>query len=207
MSRVMMKRRLVLAAPLGLVACGSILPVQKFTPTVDWPLDPQPPSMMAPNAAGPVLLVRDLSAAPGLDDTGLHSLRADGSLDISYYNRWSVPPANAATAALANWALASGDFAAVVGPGSRLTANLIVEGELAEFYADLSTGQAHAVLTLVIIRNSFSIAAVNRPLAQQRINGTAPLRGTDAAALVAAQLAALASALTQAMTLLNRLTA
>jgi cholesterol transport system auxiliary component len=199
---MMHRRRLVLTAPLVLASCGSVLPAQKYVPQVDWPLDPQPPKWQAASPGGPVLLVRDLAAGPGLDDQGLQSLRADGSLDISYYNHWAVPPADAATAALTNWAEASGAFSAVVGTGTRLTPGLIVEGTLTEFVADLSTGQARAVLTLVVIGNSGSIAAKSLPLAQRRIAGTAPLSGNDASAQVAAERAALADALGLAVALL-----
>jgi cholesterol transport system auxiliary component len=199
-----MQRRLIFAAPVLLAGCSSLLPAQKYVARVDWPLDPQPPAMQPANPAGQVLLVRDLGAGPGLDDQGLQSLRADGSLDISYYNRWAVPPADAATAALANWAQASGAFAAVVGTGTRLTPGLIVEGELTAFIADLAAGQARAVMTLVVIANSNSITAKSRPLAQQRITGTAPLSGSGASAQVASERAALADALRQAVALLTR---
>ena len=70
--------------------------------------------------------------------------------------------------------------------------------------ADLSTNQATAVLTLVVIKNSDSISAASLPLAQQRITGTAPLTGNTPAAEVAAQRAALANALSQAVTLVTR---
>jgi cholesterol transport system auxiliary component len=200
----MMRRRLMLTAPLVLAGCSSVLPAQKYVPQVDWPLDPQPPNWQAANPGGRVLLVRDLAAGPGLDEQGLQSLRADGSLDISYYNHWAVPPADAATAALTNWAEASGAFAAVVGTGTRLTPGLIVEGTLTEFVADLSAGQARAVLTLVIIGNSDSIAAKALPLAQARVTGTAPLSGSGASAQVAAERAALADALGQAVALLAK---
>jgi ABC-type uncharacterized transport system auxiliary subunit len=89
----------------------------------------------------------------------------------------------------------------VVAPGSRLTAELIVEGELTELVSDLAAGQAHAVMTLVVIQ---SLHGNTRPLAQARITGTAPLQGTDAAAQVSAQRAALANALAQAVSLVTK---
>lgn len=199
-----MRRRLILTAPILLAGCGSLLPAQKYVPQVNWPLQPAPPTVNPPNPHGPVLLVRDLAAGPGLQAQGLQTLRADGSLNIAYYNRWAVEPADAATAALTAWAEASGVFSVVVGTGTRLTPKLIVEGELTEFVADLATSQARAVLTLVVIANSDSLTAKSHPLAQQRIIGTAPLHGNDAPAEVAALQAALANALTQAVSLLTR---
>jgi cholesterol transport system auxiliary component len=199
-----MRRRVVIVAPLALAACGSVLPRQQYIPQVDWPLAPPPPQNLPANPGGKVVLVRDLAAAPGLDERGLRLLRPDGSMEISYYSRWAVEPEDAATAALSDWLEASGMFAAVVGLGSRLTASLIVEGELSEFLADESAGQARAVLTLVVIANAGGIAAKALPLAQARLTGTAPLRGTDAPAEVAAMRAALADALGQAVGLVER---
>ena len=203
-----MNRRFLLLAPLALSACaGSLLPKQKYIPRIDWPLNPPPPAQHAANPAGPVLLVRDINAGPGLDQQGVQVLQPDGSLVIDNYNLWAVAPADAVSAALAQWCEASGAFAAVVTPGSRLTAPLIVEGELTELDADTGAGQARAVLTIVVIRNSGGISAAALPLAQQRITGTAPLSGATPAAQVAAQRAALASALTQAVALVTRFAA
>jgi len=199
-----MKRRLVLLTPLALGACTTLLPVQKYIPRVNWPLEPAPPAQNAANPAGPVLLVRDIQAAPGLDQQGVQSLAADGSLNVDYYNLWAVDPADAVTQALVTWTMASGDFSAVISPGSRLTAGLILEGELTELVADMNAGQARAVLTLVVIKNSGSLAAASLPLAQERITGTAPLQGSTPAAQVAAQTAALANALGQAVALVTR---
>jgi len=200
----MMQRRLIMLAPLALGACASVLPQQKYVPKTDWPLAPPPPAYNAAAAGGPVLLVRDISAAPGLDAQGLQSLGADGSLTVDYYNLWAVDPADAVTQALADWAVASGAFSAVVTPGSRLTPGLILEGELTELVADRGAGQARCVLTLVVIKPAANYSAAALPLAQARIVGTAALAGNDAAAQVAAERAALAQALGQAVALLEK---
>ncbi|MDE8349966.1 MAG: ABC-type transport auxiliary lipoprotein family protein [Acidocella sp.] len=197
-----MQRRLILMAPLWLAGCGSLLPTQKYVRQVNWPLQPSPPVSNPPNPNGPILLVRDLAAGPGLNEQGLRTLRPDGSLDVAYYNRWAVAPADAATAALTAWAAASGAFSAVVNTGTRLTPALIVEGELTEFVADPTAGQARAVLTLVVIANNPGPIGKSHPLAQQLITGTAPLHSTDAKAEVVAMQAALANALGQAVRLL-----
>ncbi len=196
-----MKRRLIVAAPALLAGCASILPKQKYIPTVSWPLNPQPPNTMPVNPAGKVVLLRNLVAGPGMSALGIQTLQSDGSVSSSYYNQWAVVPADAAAEALGNWLTASGAFSAVISPGSRLTANLIVEGEFSELLSDLGAGQAKAVLTLVVIQ---SLGGNTRPLAQQRIEGTAPLHGTDYAAQVAAQTAALANAMQQAVNLITR---
>ncbi len=198
----MQRRRLLLAAPLGLSACASLLPSQKYTPRVSWPLQPPPPAGGAAAPGGPVLLVRPISAAPGLEARGLQSLTPDGSLHTDYYNLWAVPPADAVTQALLDWSEASGAFSAVITPGSRLQPGLIVEGELTELLADLGQGEARAALTLVVIKPGAGGTAV--PLRQALLRAAMPLTANDPATLARAQSAALAKVLTQAMALLRQ---
>ena len=109
-----MNRRLLLLAPLALSACGVLLPTQKYIPQVNWPLDPSPPAPPPANPSGPVLMVRPLSAAPGLAQLGLQSLAPDGSLIVDSYNLWAADPAAAATQSLIDWLQAAGAFSAVV---------------------------------------------------------------------------------------------
>ncbi|MBB5372251.1 ABC-type transport auxiliary lipoprotein family protein [Acidocella aromatica] len=194
-------RRLLLAAPLALSACASLLPAQKYTPRVSWPLQPQPPAGVASAPGAPVLLVRPISAAPGLEARGLQSLAADGSLRVDYYNLWAVPPADAVTQALLGWSEASGAFSAVITPGSRLQPGLIVEGELTELLADPAHGEARAALTLVVIKPGAGGVAV--PLRQALLRAAVPLSADDPAARVQAQSQALSGVLAQVMALLR----
>lgn len=200
----MLRRRLVLAAPLGLAACGSLLPRQKYTPRIIWPLQPPAPVANAAPGTGKVLLVRAITAAPGLDQRGLQSLAADGSLNVDYYNLWAVPPADALTQSLITWAQASGMFAAVVTPGSRLTPGLIAEGELTQLLADLPANMARARMSLLIIKASGAVAGFAQPLAQLSLSASAPIAGSGAQAQVEAQNQAVASLLDQAMAALRR---
>lgn len=194
-----MKRRLILMAPVALSACGSLLPKQAYVPRVSWPLAPTPPAQRSANPAGPLLLVRDLAPAPGLEARGLQTLNSSGSVTVDYYNNWAVDPAAAVTQALNNWAQASGLFSAVIAPGSRLVPNFILEGELTELYADELASVARVTLTQVIIRNNPALGALSRPISQTRLSGTAPLSGASPAAQVAAERLALAQVLTQAI--------
>ncbi len=199
-----MNRRLILLAPFALSACTSLLPAPKYIARTNWPLAPQPPAQNPANPSGPILMVRPITAAPGLDQQGLQSLAPGGSLTIDYYNNWAVQPADAVTQSLINWTQASGAFAAVITPGSRLTPTLIVEGELTQFLADPGHAQAIAVLTLVIIKPAAGLTTKALPLAQTLITGTAPLTGNTPAAQAAAQAAALQEILTQATALITR---
>lgn len=200
----MLRRRLVLAAPLGLAACGSLLPRQKYVPRIIWPLQPPAPAANAAPGTGKVLLVRAITAAPGLDQRGLQSLGADGSLNVDYYNLWAVPPADALTQSLITWAQASGMFAAVVTPGTRLTPGLIAEGELTQLLADLPANMARARMSLLIIKASGAVAGFAQPLAQLSLSASAPIAGSGAQAQAEAENQAVASLLGQAMAALRR---
>lgn len=191
-----------LAATVALAGCGSILSTQPYTPSTDWPLAP-PPQRSAHGSHAlrrAVVQVESLNAGPALTDRGLITLQADGSIHRGYYNRWATPPAQAATASLIAWLQASGDFGAVVGEASSLTPRLIVEGTLDTLLADPGRHVARAAITLVVAK---PVGVSETPLAQRRLVATAPLAGTTPSDLVAAQRAALAAVLAQAVTMVD----
>jgi ABC-type uncharacterized transport system auxiliary subunit len=103
-----------------------------------------------------VLLVRSLRAAPGLEARGLQWLQRDGSVHVDFYEQWAVPPAQAVEDDLRRWLADAGLFVAVIAPGSQLSADFILEGELTVFVAEPSAGRARAALALVLLdqRNS-----------------------------------------------------
>ena len=197
------RRHLLLTAPLALAGCGGILAKQPYTARTDWPLAPRPDTAATGSGHGVVLgvvLVRGIQAGPALGDRGLITLLADGSIHRGYYNRWAVPPAQAVTAALIAWLQDSGAFSAVVGEGSALSPALIVEGTLDTLLADPTRRVARAALTLVVAK---PVGIGERPLAQRRLTATAPLAGPTAPDLVAAQRAALAGVLRQAVAMVE----
>lgn len=200
----MRRRALLLTTPLGLAGCGSLLPTQKYIPRTIWPLQPPPPTINAANPTGPVLLIRAINPAPGLESRGLQSLTENGNLTVDYYNLWAVPPAEALTQGLIIWAQASGVFSAVVTPGTRLTPGLIVEGEFSKLLVDLQAGRACAQMTLLIIKPSSTLAGFAQPLAQIRLIAYAPVTGTGPRAQAVAQSAAMADLLAQAIDQLER---
>ena len=194
-------RRLALTAPLALAGCGTVLSEQRYRPRTDWPLAPAPDLHAASRPSRRVVKVHGLDAGPALTDRGLITLEADGSIHRGYYNRWATAPADAATAALIAWLQASGDFAAVVGDGSSVTAELTVGGTLDTLLAVPAQGVARAALTLVVAK---PVGIGERPLAQKRLTATAPLTGATPADMVAAQRAALAGVLGEATALVAR---
>jgi len=195
------RRHVLLATPLALAGCGGILAKQPYVARSDWPLAPPPPGSGGVAGRRGVVLVRGISAGPTLSERGLITQLADGSVHVGYYNRWATSPAQATTAALIAWLQASGRFAAVVGDGSALTPDVIVEGTLDTLLADPTTHVARAALTLVVAK---PVGISERPLAQRRLTATAPLAGPTAPDLVAAQRAALAAVLGQAVGMVVR---
>ena len=146
-------RRWLLAATAALGGC-SVLPQPAYVQRTVWPLDVRRRVVLPPRRRGTVLVVRDLTAAPGLEQRGVQWLRPDGSLHVDYYNQWAVPPAEGVTDDLRRWLADSGLFAAVVGPDSGLAGDFVLEGELTAFLGDPARKQARVALALVLIGRS-----------------------------------------------------
>lgn len=192
------RRHLLLATPLALAGCGTILSKQPYVARTDWPLMPPPNVTAAGTSSRIVVQVHGIEAGPVLSERGLITLLPDGSIHRGYYNRWATPPADATTAALIVWLQASGDFAAVVGDGSSLQPNLTVAGTLDTLLADPSHGVARAALTLVVAK---PVGIAERPVVQKRLTATVPLAGKTAIDLVTAQRQTMALILAQAVSL------
>lgn len=198
-----MKRRsllALLAAPPALAAC-SVLPERPYQARSIWPLRVTPPSGPPARPGAPILLVRDIAAAPGLEGSGLKILRPDGTLDSEFYQQWAAPPAEAVAQALRDWLAGSGMFAAVIGTGSRLDADYVLEGQLTRLWAQPADHRAVAGLSLVLYAEQPLLA--RQVLGQWRILGSAGLAGLAPAQNVAAQRAALADACAKAAALIR----
>lgn len=190
------RRHALLLAGLALGGC-SVLPDRPYQESRRYALAPRRPQRNPPRGrGGPVLLVRSLRAAPGLDQRGLRSIGAEGQVSLAYWDEWAAPPAEAAEAALRGWMADSGIFAAVVAPGSRLSGNVVMEGELVRLEAVPAEGVARAALSVLALSD-----AARDPVGQARIlaqvlaEGSAPLAGDSPAAMAAAMEAALGDAL------------
>jgi ABC-type uncharacterized transport system auxiliary subunit len=190
-----MKRRSIFAIVPILLARCSVLPKREYQERRDWPLLParQSPTLAA-RPRGKILLIRTMSAAPGLEARGLQSLSKDGSVNVDYYEQWAASPAQAMEEALRRWLSESGLFAAVVAPGSRVTPDLVLETELTALVADLPAGAARAGLSLVLLEPK---GETSRVRLQRTETAAATLEGTGPAALVAALRQASASVLGQ----------
>lgn len=183
-----MRRRVLLTSVLGVAGCG--LSERPYEQKREWPLVAARGTVLPANPRGPVLLIRTIQAGPGLESRGLRSLQADGSVRSEFYEIWAVPPAQAVEAAMREWLAGSGQFAAVLAPGSRIAADYILEGVLTDCVADPAKGVARMAMTLVVLdaRN-----ATTTLLSQHRLTADAPLVGTDTPAMVQATRAVLAT--------------
>lgn len=194
--RQLLRRRMlggVVLTALSAAGC-SVLPNQAYLQRRNWPLGVSRPQALPPRPGGRTLLVRTVQAGPGLDARGLRALQADGSISTSFYEQWAVAPAEAVDDDLRRWLAASGLFGAVIAPGSRLPADLVLEGELTVLHADLANGTAQAALTLVLIDQR---PTTDRVLLQKTETASARLGGTEPPAQAHAQVAAVEAVMRQ----------
>ena len=169
MNGLRLPRRLL---PLGLTALAacSVLPQPKYVQQTQWPLIVHRPQSLPRAARGKVLVVRDVQAAPGVDQRGLQWFEPNGSVHVDFYNQWAVTPSQAATSNLQQWLTASGLFSAVVGGGSGLIPNLILDTQLTQFIADPRNLTAHCAILVTLINADRTPSTV---LLQQTIAGEA----------------------------------
>jgi cholesterol transport system auxiliary component len=170
------RRRWVLAGAAALAGC-SLLPQTSYVQRRDWPLDVQRPSAPRPNPRGRVLLVRSVRAGPGLEARGMQWLQRDGSVHVDFYEQWAVQPAQAVEDDLRRWLGDTGLFKVVVAPGSRLSADFVLEGELNTFVADLDTGVARVALALVLLdqrQGSTKVLLQRTEIAEVRLADSEP---------------------------------
>jgi ABC-type uncharacterized transport system auxiliary subunit len=200
--RALMRAALALPS-LGLGAC-SVLPDRPYQQTQRFVLAPERPPGPAPGRRGPVLLLRTLRAAPGLDQRGLRILGPGDVVTVEFWNEWTAPPADLVEEALRRWLLASGRFTAVTAPGSRQRSALILEGELTRLQAEPVAGIARASLSALLLADG---TGESRVLGQFLVDGAAPLPGgprADGRVAAADAAAAMSAAVADALGKLER---
>ena len=141
-----------------------------------------------------MLLVRTVRAAPNLEARGIQWLLKDGSVHVDFYEQWAVPPAAAVDEDLRQWLAATGRYSAVLAPGSRLNADLVLEGELNALVADPPNGTARVALSLVLLDQRSGVAKVKL---QRSVTAQANLSGPGIPEMVDAMRAALEDVLRQ----------
>ena len=138
------RRCFLLLPALGAAAC-SVLPSRPYREVQRYALAPERPRREPPPRRGPVLLLRSVRAAPGMDARGLRVVGAGGQVDTEFYNEWAAPPVELVEETMRQWLAASGLFSAVVSPGSRLRPGLVLESELLRLQAELVAMQQWVV--------------------------------------------------------------
>lgn len=191
-------RRAALLALAALPAC-SVLPDRPYQEPQRFTLLPERPATSPPARRGPVLLLRTLRPAPGLDQRGLRVLGPGDAVTVEFWSEWSAPPTDLVEEAMRRWLLASGRFTAITAPGSRLRAELLLEGELTRLQAEPLAGLARVSLSVLLLRDG---TGESRVLGQFLVEGTAPLPGgrrADGRVVPAEAAAAMNAALGEAL--------
>jgi ABC-type uncharacterized transport system auxiliary subunit len=184
----MRRRAVVLGLPIAMAGCG--LSERPYVDQRQWPLIVRPAlPPLPPSGGGPVLEVREVRPAPGLEGRGLQTLRADGSIATAFYEQWAVPPAEGVEDSLRLWLAQTGKFAAVVGPGTRADVDVTLSGELTALWTDAPARLGRATIAVVAIDMR---PPSRRILLQRTFSGAATVAETNPAAEVRAQLGALA---------------
>ncbi|MBN9510838.1 MAG: membrane integrity-associated transporter subunit PqiC [Alphaproteobacteria bacterium] len=186
-----MRRRALLGLTLALAGCGALSPTP-YVARRTWPLVVRRPDTATASGTAGVLLVRTMTPAPGLDARGLLTMQTDGSINADYYEEWAVSPADAIEDDLRRWLADSGLFAAVLAPGSRIDADLVLESELTALWFDRRSGKVRLTVALVL---SAPRGADEQVLLQRSFAAEVAPAGTDPAAIVAATRQALAQVL------------
>lgn len=189
----MTARRILLIAPL-LAAC-SVLPDRPYVETRRFPLEPRRTGAARTGRARRTLLVRTLRAGAGMDVRNLRTLRPDGTEFLDFYAEWAAPPAEAAEQALRRWLLDARLFSAILAPGSRVTPDFVLEGELTRLAAVQGEGVARAELTMLLVDERQG----SRLVGQMVSSGTAPLPGGTAEPTPEQAAGAMAAALGNAL--------
>jgi cholesterol transport system auxiliary component len=189
-------RRSLLPLLAGLAGC-SVLPDRPYQATTRFALAPEPPRRGPPGLRRPVLLVRSLRAAPGLEIRGLRSIGVDGVVTSDPWSEWAAPPVELAEEALRRWLTASGRFSAVTAPGSRLRADYVLEGELFRLETVPTAQTARAGYSLLLLGQAGG--EQDQLLGTIIAEGSAPLApGSGPTGQAEAMRAALAAALAEA---------
>jgi len=200
------RRPFLLLPALAAAAACSVLPSRPYQEVQRYALAPERPRREPPARRGPVLLLRSVRAAPGMDARGLRVVGAGGQVDTEFYNEWAAPPVELVEEAMRQWLAGSGLFSAVVSPGSRLRAGLVLEAELLRLQAEPRAGLARAGLAALLLDEPRD-GGQARILGQFTPEGTAPLPGgprqTDTVAAGDAA-AAMREALAAALAALER---
>ena len=112
--------------------------------TFEYTLSTQPPSMPSPA----VLQINRFSVSPQFDTTRLVYRQDSVTFNTHEYHRWRAHPGALVASYLSRDFSRSGQFKAVLGPGSRLEASHVLEGTVEELFEWDRASKWQAVLAV-----------------------------------------------------------
>ena len=186
----MTTRTLPLLVLLLLAGCSALQPPPPSPPSHDHLLEPSTlPAALTPPPGAPALALAPVRPGPTLDGRRMLYRDASGRLLAFADNRWAAPP----DAQLGHWLAVAleraGGVAAVIVPGGRGSADLLLETELVAL--ELESAQEPGTLRIEL-RLQLLHARDRRVLATARLSESEPLATTGPAQAVAASGRALA---------------
>jgi len=178
-----------LAAPALLSGCFSF---DRDAPDrMRYLLEASRPTSAARDGAG-VIEVRPFHADAACAGRQLVYRHADGRVEVPYYDELLITVPVAITEATRRWLDASGRFRAVLAPGSRAAADLVLEGDVLAVHAE--TGEHPAAVVAI----TFTLLAPDRSVAwREALSAREGLADESPAAFVRAAGLALAAVLAQ----------
>ena len=124
----------------GLTACGSLS--RSYPEKTLYDLDTGRPERVAAPAAAPTLQIRTLDVSPAYEGVGFVYRVGENEFESDYYNEFFVAPLAILSRGLAQWISDAGIFAAVVGAGTNLVPDYVLDGSVRTLHADLRDPEA-----------------------------------------------------------------
>lgn len=127
--------------------------------------------------------MRRFRSTASYDEPGFVYRASDGSYEVDFYNEFFIPPSQMVQEELGEWLATSGLFESVVEPGSRITPEYYLEGNLVSMYGDYTPeGPAEAVIELGLLL--LTDGETKRPVFQKNYTERVPMRDDSPRALV-----------------------
>jgi ABC-type uncharacterized transport system auxiliary subunit len=145
------------------------------------------PLMVTTNGApkGRVLSIRTLEIAPPFDGRSLVYRTGDFSYERDPYAEFLSSPAEELVASISGILSANGCFSAVVGMGSAVTPNTLVEINISQLYGDIrNPGSPYAVLAMQVVFVNAKNGVPGNVILQRSYSRRIPVKSATAAAFM-----------------------
>ncbi|MCZ6690568.1 MAG: ABC-type transport auxiliary lipoprotein family protein [Planctomycetota bacterium] len=132
---------LFLALVTGCVSLERAYPEKKL-----YSLEASRTTRVSPKGARSVLRVNDFQISPGYEKREFVYRVGDNRYESDFYRLFFTPPSRMVTSSVRDWLANSGLFGNVVGSGSLMESDYVLEGSVQAMYGDYRGGQPKAVL-------------------------------------------------------------